>query len=94
MTADDQNAGLQSGPLPDPDVLLIDPGKGDFFMIRLTAGGRFGGDSWHPSVADAQRQAKLEFGDALGDWERVPPDTIDAHAYAVEFLRRHLNGLR
>jgi hypothetical protein len=50
------------------------------------------GDTWHASVADAQAQAILEYGDALLAWDDVPPEIIDAHAFAVQCAADRLNG--
>jgi hypothetical protein len=79
--------------LPPADVVLIiaddDPGV---MLFRYTAHGEFGGDTWHPSVSDAQGQAADEYGEALGSWTAVPPDVADPHAYAVRYAAERLNS--
>jgi hypothetical protein len=79
--------------LPVADVILLisdhEPGA---MLFRYTAHGEFGGDTWHPSVDDAQDQAAYEYGDALDRWIPVPDDVSDAHAYAVRYAAERLNG--
>ncbi|HEY8176790.1 MAG TPA: hypothetical protein VIF32_13905 [Gemmatimonadaceae bacterium] len=79
--------------LPIADVLLLvadaEPGA---MLFRYTAYGELAGDTWHASVADAQAQAILEYGDALLAWDDVPPEIIDAHAFAVQCAADRLNG--
>ena len=79
--------------LPTADVLLLvadtEPGA---MLFRYTAYGEFGGDTWHASVADAQAQAELEYGEALLEWNDVPTEIKDAHAFAVQCAADRLNG--
>jgi hypothetical protein len=79
--------------LPLADVLLLvadtEPGA---MLFRYTAYGEFGGDTWHASVAEAEAQAALEYGDALLAWNEVPAEIADAHAFAVQCAADRLNG--
>jgi hypothetical protein len=79
--------------LPLADVLLLiadeEPGA---MLFRYTAYGELGGDTWHASVADAQAQAILEYGDARLAWDDVPEEITDAHAFAVQCANERLNG--
>ena len=78
--------------LPEADVLLLVAGaEPDAMVFRYSAFGELGGDSWHPSVADAKEQAAAEYGDALLPWEAVPDEVGDAHAYAITFASDRLN---
>jgi hypothetical protein len=78
--------------LPVADVVVLvagdDPGA---MLFRYTAHGEFGGDTWHPSVDDAQEQTIYEYGDALLEWIDVPDEVIDAHAFAIRFAAENLN---
>lgn len=76
-------------PLADVVVLVADEDPGAM-LFRYTAYGEFGGDTWHPSVDDAQEQAIYEYGDALLEWLDVPAHVPDVHAYAVRFAAEHL----
>jgi len=79
--------------LPGADVLLLIAGsEPDAMVFRYTAFGELGGDSWHPSVADAKERAGEEYGAALLPWEPVPDEVTDAHAYAITFASDRLNG--
>ena len=79
--------------LPVADVLLLvasdDP---DAMLFRYTAYGEMGGDSWHPTIADAKEQARDEYGDALFPWEPVPDEVADAHDYAIQYASERLNS--
>ena len=78
--------------LPDADVLLLIAGADpDAMVFRYSAFGELGGDSWHPTVADAKEQAAAEYGAALLPWEPVPEEVADAHAYAITFAGDRLN---
>ena len=78
--------------LPVPDVVLVvaDDDAGAM-LFRYTAHGEFAGDTWHPSVAEAQEQAAYEYGDALVPWVEVPVDVTDAHAFAIQYAYERLN---
>ncbi len=79
--------------LPVADVvLLVADTEGGAMLFRYTAHGEFGGDTWHPTVAEAQEQAADEYGDALLEWVEVPAEAADAHAYAVQYAAERLNG--
>ena len=77
--------------LPLADVVIVvadaDPGA---MLFRYTAHGEFGGDTWHPTVDEAQEQAIYEYGDALLEWLAVPDDVTDSHAYAIRYAAEHL----
>lgn len=78
--------------LPEADVVLLvandDPGA---MLFRYTAYGEVGGDSWHPTAAEAREQASDEYGEALGAWLAVPDEVDDAHAFAVRYAAERLN---
>jgi hypothetical protein len=70
--------------LPWPRVLLLEEDdRGDYLMFRYAADGVFGGDTWHDSTESAERQARYEYGEALGEWRAVPEDVGDPIAYAI-----------
>jgi hypothetical protein len=72
--------------LPPADVVLVVAGsEAGVMLFRYTAGGEFGGDTWHATAAEAWNQATEEYGDALGAWVAVPAEVADAHAYAVQY---------
>ena len=78
--------------LPAADVLLlVAGGDPDAMVFRYSAFGELAGDSWHPTVADAQDQAADEYGSALLQWEPVPDEIADAHAYAITYAADRLN---
>jgi hypothetical protein len=72
-------------PLPRPDVLLLEGNEsGHATLYRYTAGGEFGGDTWHESVEAAERAAVEEYGASMvGPWTPVPEDEPDVHKYAI-----------
>ena len=70
-------------PVADVLVLLADSDGPGAMLFRYTAHGEAGGDSWHPTVSDAQRHAEEEYGNALFGWEQVPDEQEDAHRYGV-----------
>lgn len=80
--------------LPTPDVLLlVDDGDGECMLFRYTAFGELAGDTPHDTVAEAEEQAELEYGEALIlPWMDVPDDVEDAHHFAVRYAADRLNG--
>jgi hypothetical protein len=74
--------------LPWPDVVILeeDP-DGSTYLYRLTRSGTHCGDTWHPSQEDAQRQASYEYGDALGEWQRIPDIVRDPQEFAASVAR-------
>jgi hypothetical protein len=78
--------------LPDADVVLLvgDPAQGTM-LFRYTAHGEMCGDTPHSSVAAAQHQARIEYGEALFPWIDVPDDIGDAHAFAIQYAANRLN---
>lgn len=78
--------------LPVADVVLIvADADGSAMLFRYTAHGEFGGDTWHPSVADAREQAVFEYGTALATWIDVPRDIRDAHGFAIKYAYDQLD---
>ena len=90
--------------LPLADVVLLvaegepparagqGPGPPSAMLFRYTAHGEFGGDTWHPSVAEAREQAAEEYRDALGAWIEVPEGVDDPHVFAVKYAADRLNS--
>lgn len=77
--------------LPDPDVVvLVEDGKDGAMLFRYTSHGELCGDTPHSSLAEAERQALMEYGPALARWIDIPDQVRDAHAYAVEYAARKL----
>lgn len=78
--------------LPDPDVvLLVGNAKEGAMLFRYSAHGELCGDTPHSSIAAAQYQARIEYGEALLDWIDVPTDIADAHAFAIQYASDRLN---
>ncbi|HJQ19224.1 MAG TPA: hypothetical protein VJ867_02675 [Gemmatimonadaceae bacterium] len=78
--------------LPDPDVLVVVEDKDGAMLFRYTAHGEMCGDTPHESLEQAERQAVMEYGSALMQWQDVPDDVKDVHAYAIEYASRELNS--
>lgn len=78
-------------PLPDI-VLLVSEDDTSAMVFRYTAHGEFGGDTYHESVEDAKEETEAEYEDALLEWEDVPDDVTDAHAFAVRYAYERLNN--
>lgn len=79
--------------LPVADVLLLvadeEPGA---MLFRYTIAGESGGDTWHPSVVEAESQAAHEYGDALLlPWTLIPDEIDDAHRFVVQYALDRLN---
>jgi hypothetical protein len=78
--------------LPVADVVLVvADGDAGAMLFRYTAHDDFGGDTWHATVAEAQKQAAYEYGEALLPWMEVPSDVADAHAFAVQYAYDRLD---
>lgn len=80
--------------LPVADVVLLvadDDGPGAM-LFRYTAHGEFGGDTWHPTMSDAEAAADDEYGTALGAWEELPADVVDPHTHAVRYANERLDS--
>lgn len=61
--------------LPLPVVLVLETyERGDAMLTRYDVRGEFCGNTWHATDGDAESQARVEFGDALGDWSTMPMD--------------------
>ncbi len=76
-----------SGLLPSPRVLILTPANGgnSVLLLRYTAGGEFGGDTWHANIAEATKQATTEYGESLGEWQPIPEDVADEEDARVAF---------
>lgn len=48
--------------------LEISDAEGGFLLIRYSREGNFAGDTWHPTLDEAKRQALIEFAIPLGEW--------------------------
>lgn len=70
--------------LPQPRVLLIESKKEGTFLTRYGPDGVFAGDTWHQCVEDAMGQAEYEYGDLIGRWHEIPPETTDPFAFALK----------
>jgi hypothetical protein len=77
--------------LPDPDVVVLVADKDGAMLFRYSAHGELCGDTPHSSVDEAERQARLEYGDALLPWIEVPEDIRDVHAFAIQYAADELN---
>ncbi|RKI03822.1 hypothetical protein D7Y04_02330 [Corallococcus sp. AB038B] len=51
-------------------LLEITSGDGAFYLFRLGTHQQPLGDTWHPSLEEAMRQAKYEFSAGPVDWIR------------------------
>jgi hypothetical protein len=70
--------------LPLPVIVVLETcERGDATLTRFDARGDFCGNTWHASEDAAERQARTEFGDALGAWMTIPQG-----AEPVEYLLR------
>lgn len=59
--------------LPLPVVLVLETyDRGDAMLTRYDVRGKFCGNTWHATEGDAESQARVEFGDALGAWTTIP----------------------
>jgi hypothetical protein len=78
--------------LPTPDVLLIvDAPRSGCMLFRYTAHGELCGDTPHDNASQAETQAMIEYGEALGYWIEVPDDVADAHHFAISYAADQLN---
>jgi len=78
--------------LPDPDVIVVvGSAKEGAMLFRYSAHGELCGDTPHSSVAEAEQQAVIEYGEALLPWIDVPADIRDAHAFAIQYAADELN---
>src|SRR6185503_11407041 len=78
--------------LPDPDVIvLVGDMKEGAMLFRYSAHGELCGDTPHSSIAEAEHQAAIEYGDALLPWIDVPADITDAHGFAIQYASDQLN---
>lgn len=59
--------------LPLPVVIVLETYvRGDATLTRYDVRGEFCGNTWHASEAEAEAQARTEFGEALGAWTAIP----------------------
>jgi hypothetical protein len=78
--------------LPDADVVVLIGNDNDGAMLfRYSAHGELCGDTPHSSVAAAEHQAVVEYGEALFPWIAIPGDVTDAHAFAIQYAADQLN---
>jgi hypothetical protein len=77
--------------LPDADVVVLVGDAKEAMLFRYSAQGELCGDTPHTSIAEAERQAIVEYGDALFPWIEVPADVSDAHAFAIQYAADQLN---
>jgi len=78
--------------LPDPDVIVVvGNAKEGAMLFRYSAHGELCGDTPHSSVAEAEQQAAIEYGEALLPWIDVPADISDVHAFAIQYAADELN---
>jgi hypothetical protein len=79
--------------LPVADVVLVvSQPKGDTMLFRYTAYGEMCGDTPHDSLADAEEQARQEYGHALLEWIDVPTEVKDAHDFAIRYAHERLKS--
>jgi hypothetical protein len=69
--------------LQPASVLLIEPSESGVLLIRYAAGGKFAGDTWHPTVDEAKEQAAFEFGTLDLAWKEVPTAVNDIVAFVI-----------
>jgi hypothetical protein len=75
---------------PDPDVLVLRQREyGDWLMYRFTNSGEFCGDTWHRTIADADKQAAYEYGSTVGAWVEIPASEQDDVAYAARLAKEN-----
>jgi hypothetical protein len=78
--------------LPDADVVVLIGSESEGAMLfRYSAHGELCGDTPHTSIAEAEHQLSIEYGDALFPWVDVPADVADAHAFAIQYAADQLN---
>ena len=77
--------------LPDADVVLLIGDAKEAMLFRYSAHGELCGDTPHSSADEAERQAVIEYGEALFDWVDVPQDVTDAHSFAIQYAADQLN---
>lgn len=58
-------------------LLVIDEDSEGIFLIRYAADGSFAGDTWHPSLEEAEEQVSYEFGERFTAWEELGSESFD-----------------
>lgn len=66
-----------------PRVLVIETRADGVFLDRYDDFGSEAGDTWHQSVAEAKKQADVEYGENTGPWTDVPEDEPDPVAFGL-----------
>jgi hypothetical protein len=61
---------IEKETLPPAAWVVIEEKEAGFFLIRYSNTADFAGDTWHPSIEDAKKQARSEFDIESGDWFR------------------------
>ncbi len=62
-------------------IFVVEPTAEGVFLFEVRADG-FVGDTWHPSIEEAQAQASFIAGQIVGLWRPVPADVTDKIAFA------------
>jgi hypothetical protein len=74
---------------PQAALLIVEPQRNSgVLLLRYSAEGEFGGDTWHEDLVAAKRQASFEYGESV-DWKPVPSTEQKADELALELLRAH-----
>ena len=80
------NSAGQRSDLSRAALLIAEPNaQSGFLLLRYSADGDFGGDTWHKDLDAAKQQAAFEYG-GIVDWRSVESTTLDTHALAMELL--------
>jgi hypothetical protein len=72
--------------LPPAALLIVEPEDNGVLLLRYSAAGAFGGDTWHEDLDAAKGQASFEYAEGL-DWKPVQSTTQDVGELARELLR-------
>ncbi len=62
---------VPGGQVAIPSRVEIGQTSSGFFLYHYDAAGRCIADTWHPTLADAKRQANFEFGIDDAEWVEV-----------------------
>ena len=72
MTGHTTHAAVVGGSIvrmaPAAVVRIVEDGDGAYLLLRFDKDGNGLTDTWHATVADAQRQASVEYEIAPADW--------------------------
>lgn len=67
-----------------PRVLLIEFRDDGIFLVRYSIDGEFAGDTWHQALDDALHQARVEYGDQVGEWRAFPKEVEEKLTFALQ----------